>query len=73
MEKTDLLDVLTMVKSGQTSVKSAVKMIELLERHQKTVKNLKGNSVKCHEKTNATISPMYTKAYVILSQKFLKF
>lgn len=73
MERTDLLDVLTMVKSGQASVKNAVKMIELLERHQKVVKNTKDNPNKYHEKTSATVSPMYTKAYVILSQKFLKF
>ena len=73
MERTNLLDVLNMVKSGQTSVKNAAKMIELLERHQKIVKNIKDNLNKHHEKTNAMVSPMYTKAYVVLSQKFLKF
>ena len=73
MERTDLLDVLTMVKSGQASVKSAAKMIELLEGHQKVVKDIKDNLNKHHEKTNAMVSPMYTKAYVIMSQKFLKF
>ncbi len=71
MERTDLLGVLTMVKSGQTSVKNAAKMIELLERHR-IAKNPKDSQIKYHERTNAVVSPTCTKAYVILSQKFLK-
>ncbi len=66
MERNDLLDVLIMVKSGKTTVKSAAKMIELIEKEGKSsTRKTKNYMIVSHEKANTYVSPIYTGAYLV--------
>lgn len=59
MERSAMLNVLTMVKRGEITVNKGAEMIELIEKGEMFTKKVKKHTTD-FQKNNTYVSPMYT-------------